>query len=53
MRYIPHTPEDERVMLEAIGIESVQQLFRTIPDDLKLGRALELPPPAPECKLSA
>ena len=53
MRYIPHTPEDEREMLDAIGIESVEQLFRTIPDNLRLGRPLDLPPAAPECKLKA
>jgi len=40
-------------MLDAIGIESVEQLFRTIPDSLRLGRPLDLPPGAPECKLKA
>jgi len=44
MPYVPHTPEDVRAMLEVIGAESVDALFATLPDDVKLTRDLDLPP---------
>jgi len=43
MRYIPHTDEDRAFMLDAIGVESVDALFETIPGALQLGRALAVP----------
>jgi glycine dehydrogenase subunit 1 len=51
LRYHPHTPEDVRAMLDAIGAKSVADLFRSIPDELKLRRPLELPPAADEITL--
>ena len=44
-RYIPNAGEDIREMLEVIGIESIDRLFDTIPDDVKLDRLLDLPGP--------
>jgi glycine dehydrogenase subunit 1 len=41
--YIPHTPEEIRHMLEAIGAPSVEALFEAIPRKLRLDRALDLP----------
>jgi len=32
MRYLPHTPEDIREMLEAIGKPSIDHLFQSIPE---------------------
>lgn len=43
MPFMPHTPDDERVMLETLGIESVGQLFDVIPSNLRLQRPLNLP----------
>src|SRR2546425_1032483 len=34
MRYVPHTPDDVRAMLEAIGARSVDDLFRGVPREL-------------------
>ena len=51
MRYIPHTPEDERAMLEAIGAESVDALFQPIPAELRLRQELDLPAALPEADL--
>ena len=53
MRYHPHTPEDIRAMLDAIGAESLDALFRSIPARLRLSRPLELPPAADEITLFA
>ena len=53
MRYHPHTAEDLRHMLEAVGVKSLDELFRSIPPNLRLARPLELPPPADEIALFA
>ncbi|MDD5476627.1 MAG: aminomethyl-transferring glycine dehydrogenase subunit GcvPA [Candidatus Omnitrophica bacterium] len=35
MSYIPHTPEDIRQMLSAIGVKSIAELFKDIPASLR------------------
>ena len=35
MSYIPHTPEDLREMLGAVGVQSVEELFAEIPAGLR------------------
>ncbi len=42
MRYIPHTEEDIRQMLETVGVDSVKELFATVPDSVRLQRPLNL-----------
>ena len=42
MPYIPHTPDEVRAMLDAIGAESIEALFDEIPEHLKAGE-LKLP----------
>ncbi len=32
--FIPHTPEDQRAMLQAIGLRSIEELFADIPDEI-------------------
>ena len=53
MDFAPHTPQDDREMLDAIGIEGIDDLFEPIPDHVKLGRALDVPPSLDEVELSA
>ena len=53
MRYIPHTSADVERLLAAIGVGSLDDLFRSIPDNLKLDRAMCLPDPLPEGALVA
>ncbi len=43
MPYIPHTEEDVRHMLDVIGVASLEELFASIPDKLRLERVLSLP----------
>ena len=43
MRYIPHTEQDIRQMLDVIGVASIRDLFRDIPDDLYIDGALPVP----------
>jgi len=40
--YIPHTDEDRRRMLQAIGVESMEELFSDIPADIKPRTGLPL-----------
>lgn len=42
-RYIPNTDKDARAMMDVIGIDSIDELFRDIPDSLILKRSLDLP----------
>ncbi len=44
-RYIPNADQDVREMLRVIGVDSIERLFESIPDDVKLQRPLELPGP--------
>ena len=42
-RYTSATDADRAAMLEAIGVESIDELFADIPAELRLDRALDLP----------
>jgi glycine dehydrogenase subunit 1 len=44
-RYIPNATEDVREMLGVVGVESIDRLFDTIPNDVKLDRLLDVPGP--------
>jgi len=43
VRYIPHTEEDCRKMLEEIGVKTVEDLFEMIPKEYRLSKPLDLP----------
>jgi len=49
--YIQNTPDDERKMLETIGIDSVDQLFNDIPENVRLNRELNLNPSMSEMEV--
>ena len=46
--YLPHTEEDIKKMLDAIGITDIEQLFADIPRELMLAEPLEIPDGIPE-----
>ena len=46
------TPEDREAMLAAIGVASVDELFRDIPAAVRFGHALDVPPALSEAELS-
>ncbi len=46
--YTSVTPEDLAIMLEAIGAGSIEELFDAIPEGVRLGREIDLPPGEPE-----
>ena len=35
MKYFPHTDDDIRQMLDAIGVKSLDELYAEVPDELK------------------
>ena len=52
MAYIANTPEDVRVMLGAIGLDSLDQLFDMIPAEYRLRRPLAIPEALSELELT-
>lgn len=50
MVFSPHTEEDRRKMLEAIGVSSVSELFEVIPQEVR-NPEFELPPPLSEMEV--
>lgn len=53
MAYLYNTPQDQATMLEAIGIDSLDELFTSIPESLRLNRPLDIPPALGELELTA
>ena len=51
MTYLFNTPDQRREMLQAIGAQSIDELFDQVPADCRLSRALELPRPLSEMEL--
>jgi glycine dehydrogenase subunit 1 len=47
-RYIPHTGEDIRKMLDVIGAKKLENLFDAIPKEFRLSKGLNLPEPLSE-----
>ncbi len=51
MPFIPHTSDDERAMLEAIGVTAIEDLFDEIPTGLRSGELKEIPAGISEMEL--
>lgn len=51
MRYLPHTAEDVKEMLSAIGKNDLEDLFTTIPEECRVTKPLKLPEPLTEWEL--
>ncbi|MBN2562588.1 MAG: aminomethyl-transferring glycine dehydrogenase subunit GcvPA [Phycisphaerae bacterium] len=53
MRYTQFTDDNVREMLDTIGVKSIEELFRDIPDGFRLNGDLELPAAMSEPRLRA
>ena len=53
MSYTLLTPDDRQAMLQAVGAKSIEELLTQIPADIRLKRALNLPPALCEQELTA
>ncbi len=51
MRYLPKSPAERQEMLSAIGAESIDDLFSSIPERYRLRQALKLPGPFSEAEI--
>ena len=52
MSYLSLTAADREQMLAAIGVDSIEDLFRDIPADMRFGRELDVPPALAEAELT-
>ncbi len=53
MRYIPNSPEERDEMLAVVGLKSADELFRSIPKEVQLGRKLNVTDPLAESEVIA
>jgi len=51
MSYLSHSIEDRKILLNAIGVSSIEELLTSIPEDLRLKRSLNLPDGVSEAEL--
>lgn len=51
MRYVSLTKEEKKQMLGAIGVERVEELFSSIPENLRPKKELQIPDAVPETSL--
>src|SRR5256885_1051295 len=51
MRYLPKSPAERGEMLSAIGAQSIDELFSSIPERYRLREALKLPGPLSEAEI--
>ena len=52
MSYLSITDADREAMLAAIGVASIEELFRDIPAAVRFGRQLDVPPALAEAELT-
>ena len=53
MPYFLNNAADQKAMLKSIGVESIDDLFTMVPQELRLGRPLAVPPALGELELTA
>jgi glycine dehydrogenase subunit 1 len=51
MRYLPKSPAERQEMLAAIGADSIDELFSSIPERYRLREGLKLPGPFSEAEI--
>ena len=52
MSFLSLTEQDREQMLATIGVDSIDDLFRDIPADVRLGRELDVPPALAEADIT-
>jgi glycine dehydrogenase subunit 1 len=52
MDYVPHTEDDIKLMLDFLGVSSIEELYSQIPKDLVLKKPLDIPAAVSEPELS-
>jgi glycine dehydrogenase subunit 1 len=49
--FLPHTPDDDRAMLDAVGVRDILELFEGVPEDVRIGDPLDVLPALSEIEL--
>lgn len=52
MDYVPHTEDDIKLMLDFLGVSSIEELYSQIPQDLVLKKPLDIPTAVSEPELA-
>ena len=45
MSYVPNTAAEQQAMLQAVGVETIEDLLQSVPEQVRLRRPLALPAP--------
>src|SRR2546425_9084499 len=53
LRYIPNSPDERAEMLRQVGVASIENLFDSVPEDLRLRKSLNVPSALSEIELLA
>jgi len=53
LRYIPNSPDERAEMLRQVGVASIENLFDSVPEDLRLRNSLNVPAALSEIELLA
>ena len=53
MGYLPHTPEETRLMLDVVGVSSIDDLFADIPPEVRFKGEMGVPPALTEAEILA
>ncbi|HHX95350.1 MAG TPA: aminomethyl-transferring glycine dehydrogenase subunit GcvPA [Clostridia bacterium] len=51
MRYLPNTEQERQAMLDSLGIQTTEELFKDIPEEVKLKEAPDIPHPLSEMEV--
>lgn len=53
MRYIPSSPDERAEMLRIVGLNSIDELFASLPEEVQFRKPLQIPPALSEMELLA
>ena len=51
MRYLPNTEQERQAMLASLGIQTTEELFKDIPEEVKLKETPDIPHPLSELEV--
>lgn len=51
MRYLPNTEQERQAMLDSLGIQTTEELFKDIPEEVKLKEEPDIPHPLSEMEV--
>ncbi|MTI81333.1 MAG: aminomethyl-transferring glycine dehydrogenase subunit GcvPA [Firmicutes bacterium] len=52
MKFIPHTSEEQRQMMNELEIKKLEELFQELPDEIKINKDINIPGPLSELEVA-